>query len=189
MHELKVLAHEIEDALGWNRTRFDYAYAIAKIYQDERDDCGVQIRYLPQTNRERLLVRGIYPGGPTTPDWKRYGEQAPEITVAFNRGAATIAREIERRLLPDYYPAYTRALDAHTSHVAYTEATLETARQLAEMGAKLRGETEAYFRGEFIDVRHGAGKINEIKIRAYLPVEAVEQIRTIVNKHSLEVTK
>jgi hypothetical protein len=60
-----------------------------------------------------------------------------KITVSVNRSAETMAAEIERRLLPDYLPAYTKAL----AYIREREGDQRDALRCAESLAPLVGAT------------------------------------------------
>ena len=58
------------------------------------------------TNGARLSVKGVYP----TP-YNYLIKRTPNISVALHRGAETIARNIQRRFLPDYLATYAKGAE------------------------------------------------------------------------------
>jgi hypothetical protein len=63
---------------------------------------------------------------------------APSITVAMDRGAGVIAREIARRMLPEYLRILALAVAQAEKHNAKADARTATMRQLAKLtGGKM----------------------------------------------------
>jgi hypothetical protein len=92
--------------------------------------------------KSRIEVTGRYPHHP------RYGHglarEYPKITAAARRGPGAIARDIERRFLPDYLPIYQEALE---SKRGYEKQDREKERTLDELAGILnvqRGQDKVY---------------------------------------------
>lgn len=71
---------------------------------------------------ERIVVDGAYP------KTGYYRPNLPSISVAINRGPDVIAREIERRFLPDYNEHFTKL----TTQIAQGERDTEARNKIAE---------------------------------------------------------
>lgn len=78
---------------------------------------------------DKAVIRGTFKtrdvkGGYFDP----HPEKRPEIKVTAARGPVVIAREIKRRLLPDYIPAFARVaarLQEHNNYIAERRSDLE----------------------------------------------------------------
>jgi hypothetical protein len=106
----------------------------------------------------RVEVRGLY----HRRDWYNMTNiAAPRITVAKNRGAATIAREIERRLLPEYEDfykdleqAYFRRDTRRFQEIEAINLITETTHGRIPSHAKQNLEPDRYSPGK-VEVRFG----------------------------------
>jgi hypothetical protein len=78
-------------------------------------------------NHDRLEIRGDIP---TPYDRRRYDYVSAEITVSRDKGAAKIAADITRRLLPDYLPKLAESLETERQHAAYVANVAENAAGL-----------------------------------------------------------
>lgn len=56
------------------------------------------------SKKTHVHIDGTYPGWREGKNYLPYNAKRPEIYVAIDRGAAAIAKEITRRLLPEYVP-------------------------------------------------------------------------------------
>jgi hypothetical protein len=61
-----------------------------------------------------------------------FHKKVPRISVAHNRGAMVIAKEIERRFLPDYLPLFALGKEQATQHDAAYEAMRTLTKCLAD---------------------------------------------------------
>ena len=118
--ELCALAEQVAEALGkpWTTSpplRFQggapvHAYEPPQhLYLQGDGDERLELYFTRDSNMQRLTVEGRYPstargGFISIP----HGMERPEITVAISRGAAVIAKEIARRLLPEYRKVLAR---------------------------------------------------------------------------------
>jgi hypothetical protein len=109
---------------------------------------GVTLRR--KTQDKRIVIEPVWPNG-TDGSVFPYRHDRPDcsITVGESRDPVAIAREIDRRLMPCYREAFTRAAAQRDEHDAYT------ARQAAnlEMFAAMLGGS---VRGECVNVQMGA---------------------------------
>lgn len=86
----------------------------------------------------RVRVAGHYPSWENT-YYTVYGQSSPSITVAYDRGAEAIAKEIGRRFLPDALDWYRKAVAYVQSAKAYRSAKEEIAQKLAEASGGVVG--------------------------------------------------
>ena len=76
---------------------------------------------------DRLEIRGDIP---TPYDRRQYDYRPAEITVSRDKGAAKIAADITRRLLPDYLPKLAASLEVERAHSEYVDSVTNTAGYL-----------------------------------------------------------
>ncbi len=90
-------------------------------------------------------------------DGRLYQPRAyPSITCSAGRDAKALAREIERRLLVDYNPAYRAALDAVRASDAAAGEAWHTAERIGEaIGAELPAASHPPRNGEAVQLRGG----------------------------------
>lgn len=94
----------------------------------------------PWGSRGRLTISGCYPH--SVHGWPREVKQC-EITVNPARGAATIGKEITRRLLPGYLGSLQVVADTITARNGASCARRDTATRLAMvLGVQLPSESE-----------------------------------------------
>lgn len=68
------------------------------------------------------------------------GDEAPSITVAETRSAKEIAREVERRFLPDYLPLYAKMVERRDLTDVRQDSTKTASEKLAKIvGGKVQG--------------------------------------------------
>lgn len=68
------------------------------------------------------------------------GDQSPRITVSENRSAKDIAREIERRFLPEYLPLYAKMVERKEAIDARQASAKTKVQSLTEIvGGEIRG--------------------------------------------------
>lgn len=72
-----------------------------------------------------------------------YGTTYPKITVKRDRGPDVIAREITRRLLPEYLPQLTKVQGSVSEDESAFEARVILARRLGETGELTMGRRAA----------------------------------------------
>jgi hypothetical protein len=116
-------------------------------------------------NEGRVTFR---PSWPKYADGRYYTPRAyPSITCSAERPAKALAREIERRLLVDYDPAYRAALDAiRASDAAATEAWSAAERIARCVGAELPRETNhnQQRNGEAVQIHGGPSNVYRLKV-------------------------
>lgn len=137
---------------------------------DDRDSAGASIAgpddaelffYLGYGSKGKVTISSSYPNGTYQKVWKydRF-----EIGVSVSRGAAVIAKEIQRRLLPDYLPELARVRQAIADHDAAEARRDSVAEVLGKIvGSEARGgEIRLYHSGGYhgaINVGHGGDNV------------------------------
>jgi hypothetical protein len=120
--------------------------------------CRLHLRQptYPPRDAARVEISGSYPHRPGAPyrsprDYGlvERGQTEPSISVAASRGAATIAKEIRRRLLAEVERITAGILERHAQEAAHAAVTLTNAEQLAAaLGGRIaeHGDSEGYTR-------------------------------------------
>ncbi|MEV7177864.1 hypothetical protein [Kitasatospora sp. NPDC093679] len=118
-------AEPSEEGPGWRHEAAVNAYG--SVMLSHPAGWRVQIGHHRTTGhaRSRLTITGCTPSG-----WP--GNSNHEITVADTRPPAAIAREIQRRLLPDYRPTMRQALADIEQEQRYAQRRAATMDQLQE---------------------------------------------------------
>src|SRR5258708_6593089 len=108
------------------------------------------------------------------PTWPKYGDGTsytprayPSITCSAERHAKGLAREIERRLLVDYNPAYRAALDeVRASDAARGEAWRAAERIARSIGVELPREAShrRQRNGDAVELRGGPSNVYRLRI-------------------------
>ena len=117
----KHLAQEIADALdGW---QVSDEQPTSNIQLDGPAGTGLYLSK-PYWEKGRVVVGARWPAADVNgqhetfqPYFSSYGSnptKAPHITCAMSRGAAAIAKDIERRFLPQYLPLYEQQVERMT---------------------------------------------------------------------------
>ncbi|WP_067819882.1 hypothetical protein [Actinomadura kijaniata] len=96
------------------------------------------VRYVSYLSTARVEIGGRFPRGPRPRDVR-----APSITVMTSRGAAVIAQEIVRRLLPAYTTALAR-VRVHQAQCAHQDA--RRAQLAGQISLILPGTREGHVR-------------------------------------------
>ena len=127
MSELQALTKEIAGHLGgpWvYGGQGTYSWQ-AKIVQS--NDAEICIKATGVSDYRRLFVAGIYPGNHLP-----FGTEHPRITVAVSRGAEAIAKDIERRFLPQYLPLFEQNMQAKADDEEFRRKETAARDSLAE---------------------------------------------------------
>jgi len=113
------------------------------------DDAGIYFR----SDKDKLSIHCLRPRRGVPSGWYHTPEGGwPSIKVTATRGAEAIAREIERRLLPDYRAAWTEAKQRLADTLAFNASTRALVDELA---AILRTEP----RGQDKDKLYSGGDV------------------------------
>jgi len=191
--DIQTLAGEIATALGGGWTCEEPKEEFGDYICYLRHADGYVLRLYIYRDKTRLFIAGMYP---KTRDGQRvssYSDKAdPEITCAFARGSAAIAKEIERRLLPPYLEMWAEMSERARSHDAHEEGKEQAKlRIMAAVPLDFNQDTDtADFRfkngGDFYgDVRMNGPDSVEIKIRSVALTRALEVLRVLLGPRDI----
>jgi len=156
MNALHELAREIAQELGkpWEADEVDASFYTRIIHPD---GAKLSVRF----DKDKLRVTGVYPGG--LPYTHRhdgaYGtEKPPYISVSKSRGAATIAKEINRRFLPKYLPLFEQCKKNQAEEQSYEQEKAAARESLAAaFGGKIIFDSSVHFR---VPSCHGSAEVH-----------------------------
>lgn len=144
MNDFQKLVAAVAKELGWYRDATygaeDTAAAIFLLnprggFTPTQRAQGVvpKIHFLLNWQKTRIEISGGWPHGPHGAETPRHysGETAPRITVAANREAAEVAREIRQRFLEPYLALHTTCVRRVREAEAYREGSLNNASRIA----------------------------------------------------------
>lgn len=119
------IAPAVASALGegWTATQFEHNENAATLSGPAGAEVFIWTNAYPHCHQRAEIV-GQYP------EHKPYDVKRHKITVSLDKTAEQIARDITRRLLPDYLPDLARALEAQASHEAYVRRVADNAATL-----------------------------------------------------------
>ena len=132
-------AENIAKALGegWKRsTRFDETDSSWRAELEGPDN---QVLFLSSTwaGKQRLYIAGSIPQGTEWP----YQVTRPEITVNIEKSAQQVARDITKRLIPDYLPKLAEVLKRKAERETFESNRKSLADQVAEItGGRVKEE-------------------------------------------------
>ncbi len=107
-------------------------------------------------DRRRIKISGQYEQAGW---WNLTRVENPRITVARQRGATVIAKEIQRRLLPEYSQWFTEIEAKHREYLARKNTELDTLNLLAEVShGHVRGLPQG--RDGVLSMEFGYGKVS-----------------------------
>ncbi|MEW6775053.1 MAG: hypothetical protein AB1405_02050 [Bdellovibrionota bacterium] len=205
VHELtRALAPELGE--GWRaEIREDYAHG-ATLRGPERDELFVHEASWPPSSRGRVEISALWPRY-WQPKGNGQGQRIDprptrekdwlKITVALARGPAVIAKEIQRRLLPEYRKWMPEALRLYrdTRDAALTQA--ETLQDLADIaGARLEkfsgDRPDRFFiRAQdryWAEIRYSCGKVefHRLNVDPHVAREILEVLVKEYGKEEIE---
>jgi hypothetical protein len=179
--DIAFFLNEGETAPVWTFKPMDEPYPTQYIAGPNEAELAIRIETYG-AKKGRIEVHGNFHSGRNREfidvrEWNG-SERAklPEISVAGDRGAQAIAKEIKSRFLPKYLPLLAKAIarrDEANSYEDKTRANLTTLAKIA--GARVpedRGRTTTYFTGGDIQV---SGDSITLKLSS-LSVEQAKQI-------------
>lgn len=123
----------------------------------------------------RLYIGGSIPAGA---DWG-YGVSRPEITVDENKSAQQVAKDITRRLLPDYLPKLAVVLKRVAVHNTFVISRDEVLKAVAKL-TKGRIQGEMVYTGSWDLQVSGPDSIRLYGNDLYLTFEQLEKIQAAV---------
>ena len=193
---MKGLAQAVAAALGapWAFTEADEheppRCLWARIARPDGAEISVHLNTYP---KPRLNISGVYPRGPNGRDYGPWDStKRPSMGVAPDRPAAVIAKEIARRLLPEYLPLYAKAVQDKAAYDAGAGVQQGVASRLAfTLGLPPRAhpadsqsvqihvyQTDGCY-GEFT-VSNGGGV--QVKLTGLTPAQADAVARVVAKK-------
>jgi len=193
LNPLKQLAIDLPPLLGpeWGpgqvETRFGWK-TIAII--PGPDGASLELRCFD----DRISVQGVY-----LQKGYAYRNHPKPITVAMSRSAAVLAKEIQRRYLPDYLETYNDDVTRAKQREEYQAATRAAAEHLAEVlgieppeGARCYaavkwGDVPGFPMTAYIKVDMTAGNYGDITITS-APLPLMERLAETVKKWKEEAT-
>lgn len=151
-----------------------------RVFLDGPNEAALLLTFGGHTaaERDRLSVRAFYPN-----DTRQYlpyelrHAKSHQIGMSREKGPATIALEIQRRLLPDYWPALQVALDARQRG---REAAENRAKTVARLGVAFGGchteENRVWLTGEGwygdLRVNHDGSEVSSLELRGITAEQA-----------------
>jgi hypothetical protein len=145
--------------------------------------------------QRRLNVSGDYPrdegnnGSYSDPkSWGAiaYNESPPSITVSADRSPEAIARDIQRRFLPEYTRIYNLCIEKRNERNAARSGYLSKAETILKALGKRRAEIVGAPDNTHVDLRYsdsGYGKLTETSIDLHsLSFETVLEIAAVLAK-------
>lgn len=142
---LKEIAESIAEALGqeWSRsTRFDLEDG-SRQWRARLEGPGVEALFISNTwgPRGMLSISGWVPD-----DIDRQSVRLPEmahINVSLSKTPEQMAREIQRRLLPEYRKQLAEVLKAHAADLEWKDGVRKTKQRVVEIiGGLLHNDSE-----------------------------------------------
>lgn len=194
--DLEALAKEVASFLpGWTWRGPLYEHTVETHAVIAREDgASISINGNGWTSDGRVSITpGLWPKSKKGEEFSPYrysGEGSPRITVAQGRPAKDIAREIERRFLPEYLPLYTKMLERRNATDVRQDSTQTASENLAKLvGGKVQGqergdgEVHWYHEGAtYGDAKsHDGGKEWNLQVHN-LSYDKVARILKIVNE-------
>lgn len=118
------LASELAGLLGFSLSREkNYAHYVELVGPVK--NAKISVRVLPPSGK--VSIRGQFPDDYSLP----YGEKSPEISVSLSKSAEQIAKDIERRLFPEYEKMLDVANKRVDEHRAFEYKIANAARDIA----------------------------------------------------------
>jgi hypothetical protein len=112
---------------GWNCSYEPEKYGRDRMALNGPDDAEIVVWRARYGHDGKLDIHGIYPKNET------YDVKHVRIGVGETRGPAVVAREIQRRLLPDYLPELARIKADNARRADNHGARLALAKELAAL--------------------------------------------------------
>ncbi len=178
---LRQLSEDIAKALGngWTRsTRYDNEEPAGHDWRARLEN-GEESLFLSNTwaGKGKLHISGTYPDKVQHDTAQRVGHPS-SINVTITKSAEQIAKDITRRLLPEYREMLAKALKQHADDVAFKNGTEETKKEVAKIiNGRLRDGS---------DTVHGAGNIDvqvssptSLRLTGHCLYVSLDQLRKI----------
>ncbi|MEU7863466.1 hypothetical protein [Nonomuraea sp. NPDC049141] len=180
MNEFREIAENIAREMGgWEaRREFDTGPYII-----QKDDQSFYLNFGGWKNEGKVSISARYPERAR----ELYRVEHPVIKVSYSRGAATIAKEINRRLMPSYLTALAD-VQQRLKEMETAESRQESiAFALADALGVSRPNREKYSRSSQIEVRTGWHGDYSKKLRAEFEVMYGGDVKIEVNTKDADI--
>lgn len=129
-HELMTIGTAVAEHLDGFTAQPFMGHAVELVHTDGR---RIFMRYKGYRDKNRLDLQGTYPTHKRRHVEPRVGRDlTDEISVAATKTPEQIAKDITRRLLPDYTEGYLNAQKQVVEKMAHESGRIVTAERLAE---------------------------------------------------------
>ena len=118
---LHTLAKQVAGILGWKYN--EDAQNWLALLSNAEASLGLEM-----THKGKVVVTGFLPKG----NYSRHDLHGPKISITASRGPEAIAKEIQRRLLPDYEAVMAEAMKRKADAEAYDNAARNNLERLAD---------------------------------------------------------
>lgn len=184
--QLAAIVNAVAQALGpeWKPViRDDWSDAA-----DIRQDAGPRLYLSTARERGRLYIGAGFNGAETHRPWRHDipgGHLSHSITVSLGKSGEAIARDIKRRLFPDYLPEYAETMQRKAQAEAQRDEAFRAAQEIARIfGAaapeRRRDEGSYTVYGDGVDAEVSSGGSVRFKIGATDPAQALTIARALV---------
>jgi hypothetical protein len=139
----EIAAEVVRHLDGWELVQRDERYShFATIRRAEGDYAGAEITFSVSSHGAdagRCSIGAVWPRLSNGQHYTPRKDEVRRISVNGERSSVEIAREVQRRLLPAYLPAYSRAV----SYLAACAAEEDAAKRVLATLASILGEEVA----------------------------------------------
>lgn len=185
---LQELAPEIAAAFGWEVVSKDYRHYVEIVGPGERK-IGLSV----VDGHGTMSVGGRFPTPPPSwgGSWLPYDVKSTKINVSLKKSAEAIARDIERRLLPEYEAQLEEALRRKAEHEGFEDKAMTNMKRIAKVvGATGKLDPERHevnlYRSSKLSEQHGDIKVSSDSVtfdRFSVTVdEAVAMLEALIEK-------
>jgi hypothetical protein len=142
------LARDLAEALGddWHWEKPDEDHVMGFIDGPDGRKLGVHIDTYGKQEGKKGEIRGMLPQRDAKGDYFSTSIEVPSIGFTVARGVDAIARDVQRRLLPDYEVAFQRTQEALARRNEYLAETTDSIAAIVEavpdLGWRRRPEFE-----------------------------------------------
>jgi hypothetical protein len=178
---LHQLSEDIAKALGngWTRsTRYDAEDSVGTQWRARLEN-GDESLFLSNTwaGKGKLHISGCYPDKVQHDTAQRIGH-APSINVSITKPAEQVAKDITRRLLPEYRVMLAKILKQHTEDVAFKNGTEATKAEVAKIiNGRVRDGSDTVSGAGSIDVQ--VSSPTSLRLTGHCLYISLDQLRRI----------
>jgi hypothetical protein len=125
---------------------------------------------------------------PYVTGYGQLGKRMPSINVSFDKTPQQIAKDIERRLLPEYLPVLEKAVEQIADSDAYYNKTESFAEEIARIvGVEAKGNTVDFYRSKYpvFGEKHGKAEVHddEVSLELRLTYEMMKDVLEFLIRH------